>query len=135
MVDTELLKTYHFQLSEGLGEEFFLHRMRSLKDSIDEIGSWIEQRGNVSRFVLDEIEREKHEKAQRLETLSISYAAERVAIIQGIDSLCKERRAELVRNVQDTVQLRKETRQKIEEYEGMVQLFRGMSIKKSGLDD
>ena len=135
MVENDLLQTYQSRISEGLGEDFFLRKMRSLKDSIEEIGGWIAQRGTVSRCVLENIEWEQHEKEQRLGTLSSTYAAERVVLIQGIDSLCKERRSELVQSVKDTIQLRKEARQKLEEYEGTVQLFRVASMKGSCADD
>jgi hypothetical protein len=125
---TELFE-YASQESK-LGEEFFFERMKTLRDSVDERRFQIRKRRIVSAHVLREIEQDKRDRERRLNSLTAAYSAERMALLKSIDSLQKEARSEEIRRMRDIAQWSKEAREKLEEYQGMEQLFSAMAVSK-----
>lgn len=123
------LLAYAYQ-DDRLGEEFFFGRLRSLKESISEREFQMRERAEVSEHILSQIEEEAQERAHRLKMLPMSYASERAFLSKAIESLQREKRQELVRLSRDMSMFSRELREKLEEYEGMQQLFSALTITK-----
>jgi PHP family Zn ribbon phosphoesterase len=120
---------------DRLGEEFFFGRLRSLKESISEREFQMREREEVSEHILSQIEEEAQERAHRLKMLPMSYASERALLSKAIESLQHEKRQELVRRTRDISMFSKELREKLEEYEGMKQLFSALTVTKKSQSD
>ena len=120
---------------DRLGEEFFVGRLRSLKESISEREFQMREREEVSEHILSQIEEEAQERAHRLKMLPMSYASERALLSKAIESLQHEKRQELVRRTRDISMFSKELREKLEEYEGMKQLFSALTVTKKSQSD
>jgi hypothetical protein len=123
------LLEYAYQ-DDRLGEEFFLGRLRSLKESISEREFQMREREEISRRVLSQIEEEAQERAHRLKMLPMSYASERAFLSKTIESLEREKRQELLRRTRDMSMFSRELREKLEEYEGMKQLFTSLTVTR-----
>jgi broad-specificity NMP kinase len=92
-------------------------------------------RENVSREVLSQIEEEKRERAHRLRMLPMTYSSERMFLSKAVESLEREKRQEIVRLSRDISGFSREVREKLEEYEGMEQLFSALSVTKKSQQD
>jgi AAA15 family ATPase/GTPase len=128
------LLEYAYQ-DDRLGEEFFFGRLRSLKESITEREFQMREREEISRQVLSQIEEEAQQRAHRFKMLPMSYAAERAFLSKAIESLQREKRQELVRRTRDMSMFSRELREKLEEYEGMKQLFSALTVTKEKQPD
>lgn len=113
-----------------LGEEFFEGRARILRESVLEREHHIHMREEIHHRVLHEIEQERWVRERRLQMLPPSYAAERTTLMRQVDGLNREARGELVRFQKDVAQWSKEARDKLEEYEGMAQLFSALAVTR-----
>jgi AAA15 family ATPase/GTPase len=128
------LLEYAYQ-DDRLGEEFFFGRLRSLKESISEREFQMREREEVSEHILSQIEEEAQERAHRLKMLPMSYASERAFLSKAIESLAREKRQELIRRTRDMSMFSRELREKLEEYEGMKQLFSALTVTKKSQSD
>ena len=113
-----------------LGEDFFLGRMRSVRESVEERELRIRQRDEISRQNVAEIDAERVAKEGRLRLLAASYAQERNTLSNSIDSLRREERSERLSRLKDVAAWEREKRDKLEEYEGVSQLFRAMAVSE-----
>ena len=113
-----------------LGEEFFEGRVRILRESVEERLSQIDRRQRVHAQILSEIDRERDDNERRLRMFPYKESAVRTTLMRQVDSLGKEARSELRAFVKDAAQLSREAREKLEEYEGMVQLFSALAVTR-----
>ncbi len=113
-----------------LGEEFFLGRLRSLGESIGERQFQMKVRKEVSKEVLSQIEDARRGHEHRLQMMPASYSLERNFLSKAVESLEREKRQELVRLSRDLSTFSRELREKLEEYEGMQQLFSALTVTK-----
>ena len=118
---------YPTRLGE-LDEPFFLERMRSIRESIEERELRIRQRDRISVTNLSEIGAERQAKETRLRLLPAPYQSERVALSGSVDALNKETRAERLSRLKDTAVWEKEKREKLEEYVAVAQIFTGLAL-------
>ncbi|MEW5983717.1 MAG: hypothetical protein AB1806_15295 [Acidobacteriota bacterium] len=117
---------------ERFGEEFFEGRVRILRESVEERLSQMKHRERVHVQILDEIGRERDDRERRLRMFPYTESAVRTTLMRQVDSLGKEARSELRAFAKDTAQLGHDAREKLEEYEGMLELFNALAVTKRG---